>query len=52
MAYFPISRIIGADGLNFCVRNGNRCGPIAIDHQNNNLLSFYSYIENCKLEIK
>ena len=25
---------IAADGLNFCVRDGNRCGPAAIDTSN------------------
>ena len=32
MAYFPEVKnpsIIGAGGLNFCVRDGNRCGPSA-----------------------
>ena len=26
---FPLSSIIGAARLNFCVRDGNRCGPCA-----------------------
>ena len=33
MTYSPTKRIcstIGAGGLNFCVRNGNRCDPSAI----------------------
>ena len=28
-AYFCYLAIIGADGLNCCVRDGNRCDPIA-----------------------
>ena len=26
-SYFPLASIIASDGLNFCVRNGNRCIP-------------------------
>ena len=35
-AYFPTEMhrsIIGADGLNDCVRNENRCDPVARDTQ-------------------
>ena len=37
MTYSPTKRIcstIGAGGLNFCVRNGNRCDPSAITTRN------------------
>ncbi len=33
MTYLPSKRpasIVGAEGLNFCVRDGNRCDPFAI----------------------
>ena len=29
VTYFPLASIIGAGGLNCCVRDGNRCDPIA-----------------------
>jgi len=29
MAYFCLTAIIGAEGLNFCVRDGNRCDTFA-----------------------
>ena len=36
-ASFPHSSIIAAAGLNFCVRNGNRCFPSAMDTESASL---------------
>ncbi len=40
---------IGAGGLNFCVRNGNRCGPSAITTgKTNDRLNAVSRLESCR----
>ena len=44
--YFRVAAIIGTTGLNFCVRDGNRCDPSVTTTKTMSLLNFQIIISS------